>query len=267
MNNPFANAIVNAGTYVPREGDYIGEDGFWYCGKCRTPRQCRLTEDNILKGVVVAINCRCMSEEYQERERRRIAGRHDTLRNLAFSDPAQHSWTFANDNGRNPKMDIARRYCAKWDKIREKNYGLVLWGGVGCGKSYMAGCIANELIDRGIPVRMTSFARIMNDLMGSVSGRNEYIDRLCAAELLIIDDFGVERNTEYAMEQIYTVIDARYRSRMPLILTTNMTLEELQNPSDRMHSRIYDRILEMCLPVRFTGESMRRRKVSAEILA
>lgn len=266
MRHPFADAIVNAGRYVPAEGDYKGDDGLWYCGKCHTPRQFVITEESPIKGVVVAVMCRCMKEEYVADEKRRSIGRIDSMRSMAFSDPAQAAWTFANDNGRNPKMDIAHRYCDKWEKIRKENYGLLLWGGVGCGKSYMAGCIANALLDRGIRVRMTNFSRIMNDLMGSYEGRNEYLERLCSAELLIIDDFGVERKTEYAMEQVYEVIDGRYRSRKPLIVTTNMTVSEFQHPQDIMHGRIYDRILEMCLPVRFTGESMRRPKVSGEIL-
>ena len=64
--------------------------------------------------------------------------------------------------------------------------------------------------------------------------------------LLVIDDLGVERNTEYAMEQMFTVIDSRYRSKKPLIVTTNLKLEEIKNPPDLAHARIYDRILERC---------------------
>ncbi len=60
-----------------------------------------------------------------------------------------------------------------------------------------------------------------------------------------------------ALEQVYNVIDSRYRSRKPLIVTTNLTLEELQHPEDTAHARIYDRLLEMCAPVRFTGENFR----------
>lgn len=68
----------------------------------------------------------------------------------------------------------------------------------------------------------------MNDLTASFEGRNEYIERLCRFPLLIIDDFGMERGTEYGLEQVYNVIDSRYRSRKPLIVTTNLTLDSLQ---------------------------------------
>ena len=76
----------------------------------------------------------------------------------------------------------------------------------------------------------------------------------------ILDDFGMERGTEYGLEQVYNVVDSRYRSRKPLIVTTNLTLEELQNPEDTAHARIYDRLTEMCTPVRITGENFRKAK-------
>ena len=68
----------------------------------------------------------------------------------------------------------------------------------------------------------------------------------------------MERGTEYGLEQVYNVIDSRYRSNKPLIVTTNLTLEELQNPEDTAHARIYDRLIEMCSPICFTGENFRK---------
>lgn len=56
--------------------------------------------------------------------------------------------------------------------------------------------------------------------------------------------------------------DSRYRSNKPLIVTKNLTLEQLQHPEDTAHARIYDRLLEMCVPVRFTGGNF--RKVTAQ---
>ena len=92
-------------------------------------------------------------------------------------------------------------------------------------------------------------------LSANFSEKNTYIKNLCRVPLLILDDFGMERGTEYGLEQIYAVIDGRYRSGKPLIATTNLTLQELKNPQDTAHARIYDRLLEMCVPVQFKGES------------
>ena len=77
---------------------------------------------------------------------------------------------------------------------------------------------------------MTNFALILNDLAASFENRNEYISRLCRYPLLIIDDFGMERGTEYGLEQVFNVIDSRYRSGKPLIVTTNLTLDDPAEP-------------------------------------
>ena len=71
------------------------------------------------------------------------------------------------------------------------------------------------MMEQEVPVRMTNFALILNDLTASFEGRNDYIARLRHASLLIIDDFGMERGTEYGLEQVYNVIDSRYRSKKP----------------------------------------------------
>ncbi len=141
--------------------------------------------------------------------------------------------------------------------IQAENIGYLLWGGVGTGKSYFAGCIANALMEQEVAVRMTNFALILNGLTASLEGRNDYIAKLCRAPLLILDDFGMERGTEYGLEQVYNAIDSRYRSRRPLIVTTNLALQDLQHPQDTTHARIYDRLLEMCAPIRFSGENFR----------
>ena len=79
----------------------------------------------------------------------------------------------------------------------------------------------------------------------------------CCDKLLIIDDLGVERDTSYALETVYLVIDERYKSGQPFIITTNLSLEELCNPADLEHGRIYDRIMERCVPVAFSGKNYR----------
>ena len=246
---------------TPAPGDYTGEDGLLYCGKCHTPRQCR-TSDPRLEGRLVPCSCRCERERLEREKARQEADRHRQavrgLKKRGFTDPAMEEWTFEGDNGRCPQLSRARFYVDNWPAMQEENIGYLLWGSVGTGKSYFAGCIANALMEQEVAVRMTSFALILNDLAANVQGRNEYIGRLCRAPLLILDDFGVERGTEYSLEQVYHVIDSRYRSKKPLIVTTNLSLQELQHPQDTAHARIYDRVLEMCAPIRFSGENFRK---------
>ena len=199
--------------------------------------------------------------EQQRKHRDKV----EELKRRGFTDPAMREWTFANDNGRNPQMKTARFYVEHWEDMKAGNIGYLLWGSVGTGKSYLAGCIANALMEKEISVRMTNFALILNDLAATFEGKNEYISNLCRYPLLILDDFGMERDTAYGLEQVYSVIDSRYRSRRPLIVTTNLTLQQIQNPTDTAYARIYDRLLEMCAPVRFTGGNFRRETAQAKL--
>lgn len=215
------------------------------------------------------IECICQRTEREQQEALINQQKHiDLVRRLkaeGFSDPAMLDWTFANDNGRSPQMHHAHRYVEQWQTMRSENLGLLLWGGVGTGKSFLAGCIASALMEQEVPVRMTNFARILNELNGSFSGRNDIVDKFCRYPLLIIDDFGMERGTEYALEQIYSIVDSRYRSRKPLIVTTNLTLDEIRHPQDTAHARIYDRLLEMCVPISCIGASFRRETAQEKL--
>lgn len=188
------------------------------------------------------------------------------LKSLCFEDHALYSWNFEKDNGKNPVMKVARDYVSKWSDFASKNAGLVLWGDVGTGKTFFAACIANALVEQNVSVKMTNFSTILNDLFAE-SDKNKYLDRLNDYSLLIIDDLGIERGTEYVLEQVYNVIDTRYKSGKPLIITTNLTLDELKYPTDIPHKRIYDRVLGMCVPVMFNGTNFRKEEAEAKMEA
>ena len=264
MKNEINAVLENMTATTPEPEDYTGEDGLLYCGKCRKPKEAYFAPD---KAAIFGrdrhpAECDCQRAAREEREAAEKRRSHletvERLKRQGFTDKTMQDWTFANDNGSCPQMKNAAGYVARWEQIKDGNYGLLLWGRVGTGKSYFAGCIANALMEQEVPVCMTNFATILGDLAASFEGRNEYISRLCSYPLLILDDFGMERGTEYGLEQVYSVIDSRYRSGKPLIATTNLTLEELQHPQDTPHARIYDRLTSMCAPVRFTGSNFRK---------
>ena len=158
----------------------------------------------------------------------------------------------------------AKKYVAEWRKVKAENLGLLLWGDVGTGKSFAAACIANALLEQMVPVLMTNFSKILNQ-MGAMytEERYQYIASLNHYSLLIIDDLGIERSTEYAKEQVYAVIDERYKANLPLIITTNLTINEIRNPENVADARIYSRVLEMCTPVHVGGAD-RRQAVSRD---
>ena len=234
---------------------YRGEDGLIYCGKCHTPVQCRITFEG--RERIMPCICKCQKEE-RERQEQRMKEEEQLLyvrRLKATGIQERHlqDWTFASATD-TPSVQMAKRYAENWKKVKAENLGLLLWGDVGTGKSFLAACIANALLEKGVPVLMTNFSKILNQMGAMYSDeRYRYIASFNLFSLLIIDDLGIERNTEYALEQVYAVVDERYKAGLPLIITTNLTISQLRNPEDVAHARIYSRILEMCTPVHVPG--------------
>ncbi|MBQ3256125.1 MAG: ATP-binding protein [Oscillospiraceae bacterium] len=243
--------------------DYTGEDGLLYCGKCRTPKQAFFPEGKTLWGADRhPTECNCQKAERIEREAIEKEQQHRKtvadLKKHCFGEDRTNNWTFANDNGKTPQMGYAHLYAENWEKMRDENIGYLIWGRHDSGKSYLAACIANALMEQEVSVCMKDMKFIVNALEERFDGRNDYVASLCRYPLLIIDDLGAERNTEAAQAHVFSVIDSRYRSRKPLIVTTNLHLDQLQNPTDMAHARIYSRILEMCVPILCTGEQNRK---------
>lgn len=258
-----AEKMIAAAEPVP--GDYE-KDGLLYCGKCNTPKQHRGEFLGIVKIVPCICQCRAveLAAEEQRRQREKLQERIKKQRLAGFPESDMQHWTFSADDGAEQRiMRAAKNYVDNFAQFREQGKGLLLYGGVGTGKTFAAACIANALIDTGRPCLMTNFARVLNTLW-SIEEKQAYIDSFNKFDLLVLDDLGTERRSEYAQEQVFNVIDGRYRAGLPLIITTNLSIEEIKKPDSVGNSRIYDRVLEMCHPVEVTGKSRRRQKVAAE---
>ncbi|MCD8132542.1 MAG: ATP-binding protein [Clostridiales bacterium] len=244
-----------------QEDEYLNaEDGLIYCKKCHTPRQAKIeTGGRLLTPYVM---CRCRKEQHEKEEAdralRESLAEVSRMKAVGLQDTKLYDYCFANDSGINPEMRHAHTYVENWEKMKKDGTGLLLWGGVGTGKSFFAGCIANALLEQAVPVLMTNFARILNKLTGMYSDeRNQFVDSLNRYSLLIIDDLGAERSSGFAQEQVFNVIDSRYRSKKPLIVTTNLTIEEMKHPEELARERIYDRILERCIPIKINNRNIR----------
>ena len=258
----------------PENGDYYDSEGFLVCGKCHTRRQVEVNMPDLkavpfdLKKKVrvkMPVSCRCRAERrYQEEQmlqqdkdmRAMEALKRQSLMDERLRDVSFDSFRKTNDNAYNLKLCL--RYANHFDEMLAKNQGLLFYGGVGTGKTFAAACIANHLLNQRIPVIMTSFVKLLESMQGFSEDDSALIARLNRAKLLIIDDLGAERSTDYALEKVYDIVDSRYRTKLPIILTTNLSMTELKESTDIRYTRIYDRIFEMCYPMQFKGQSWRK---------
>lgn len=198
--------------------DYIGSDGLLYCGRCNTRKEREIIWfDN--KPKKVPVMCKCRAEE--ERLKKEQMQKEEEMRSIqrakisSMMDDTFRTACFANyqiRNGNERHLKVAKKYCIEFSKMYERNQGLLFWGTVGTGKSYTAACIANYLLEANTSVVMTSFVRILQEMQGFDREREEtFTNKLNSVKLLIIDDLGAERSTDYALEKVYGIIDNRYR--------------------------------------------------------
>lgn len=273
LNGVIKNAIRNN---QPEEGDYLDSEGFIVCGKCRTRRQVEIEVPDLKSDkpgkktrIKVPVSCRCRAEKQnqetlmwkKEKEMQVIA----SLKKQSLMDERIRNACFDNfrktkDNSYNLKLCL--RYAIHFDNMLEKNQGLLFYGGVGTGKTFSAACIANYLLEQRVPVVMTSFVKLLESMMNFKEEDSVLISRLNRTKLLIIDDLGAERSTDTALEKVYNIVDSRYRAKLPIILTTNLDMNDMKETVDVRYTRIYDRIFEMCYPVQFTGKSWRKSEAA-----
>lgn len=246
---------------------HFEKDGHIYCKTCNERIDGKVIP-MLDKPMVIRTACKCDRDRQEQEKLREKKIEQDRLRQNCFISKNQIAYTFENADENTDKDIIkkAKNYVKHFEEMRKDNVGLLLYGNVGSGKTYIACSISNAIItEYSYNVKMRNFAQILNDLQkgGFTLDRNEYIEQITSPALLILDDFGIERNTEYALEQIYNVINARYLKARPTIITTNLNFKDIEKEQeDIMLGRIYSRIIEMCLPLRVTG--LDRRKIQSK---
>lgn len=249
-NNEFAKAIkmimTNATVKVNPE-DYKNENGLWVCGKCHKPKEgFTLLFDEKIK---VPFTCDCEKAEYERKSEERIQRNNDFRREKSFSGLKKTEFTFENDNGDNPNVTaLCKKYVENFDEFRREGEGLLFYGTTGSGKTFHACCIANALIDKGYRVYQTNFIEIEERIKRGYSDYS-YASIARENELVIIDDLGAERNSEYINSIVYNVINALCENNTSFIITTNLSIGEITDASNESLWRVYERILAKCEPI------------------
>lgn len=153
---------------------------------------------------------------------------------------------------------LANNYVDNWQQMKRRGKGLYFWGNVGSGKTYTAVAIAKAIMEREIAETMYfSFTDLMSRVRSSYhddDNTEDLLERVRTCELLVIDDLGLEKATEWVAEQLYLIVNSRYEAMLPMIITSNQSPEDLA----AMHNaQISSRILEMCQTVKFSGADRR----------
>lgn len=248
--------------FVLREND-IERNGHIYCKSCGKRVDGELVDLGFTK-FIPRIKCECEIKREKENEERKRLMKISSLKRDCFSSPNQHQYTFEKFlNQKGQAYKVSYNYAKSFEQMKKDNVGLLFYGDVGSGKTYLACSIANELIEREqVKVKIMNLSQVINQIQKSAFkvDSNEIISNLSNIPLLILDDLGIERDTSYAREQVYNIINSRYLKGRPTIFTTNLSLEIIQNPNIELeYQRIYSRILEMTIPVKVTGEDFRRK--------
>ncbi|HEO6656909.1 TPA: ATP-binding protein [Streptococcus agalactiae] len=247
-------------SYDP-EKEYI-KDGHAFCRVCHE-RKDGNPIPMLNKPMIFKMACRCDRDRMAREKEREKQMEIERLKKNCFNSIIQWSYTFENYQGEeNQSLIIAKNFVKDYEEMKKENIGLLFYGSVGSGKTYLACCIANALIeDYQIGVKIRNFAQIINELQkgGFDFDKNAYIESLVNTSVLILDDLGIERDTSYAKEQVYNIVNNRYLKQKPTIFTTNLSYDTIQNCKDSVeYQRIYSRIIEMCIPVMVVGEDFRK---------
>ena len=263
MEDKIKTIVIDGVEFTFSEDKAFEKDGHVYCRKCKE----KIDSDplNCLgnKKILFRRQCKCDREEESLRKEKEEADHIRRLREECFITSRNLiNCTFdrviAPDR---QEVIIAKNFVKNLKELSKDNNGLIFHGNVGTGKTYLAACIANKIIeDYQIRVKMRNIPQIINDIEkgGFDIDKNDYYRKLSSVSLLILDDFGIERNTEYVNEMVYQIINTRYESKKPTIISTNIPLGVIMNGSNDIDKeRIYSRLREMCIPVKIAGKDIR----------
>jgi DNA replication protein DnaC len=165
--------------------------------------------------------------------------------------PAEaHGWTFKNFIPRKDTeaaLKAAKHYAEDFKSARKLGFGLIFYGCTGCGKSHLAAAIANTVIQQEYSVRWWTVPELYAEIRGTYHGNGSEADILHECKnvsLLVLDDLGAEKPTEWTQQTVNTIINARIANKKPTVITTNLGIKELSQHGildERTISRISDK--------------------------
>lgn len=258
--------IKETATFPPRDAQT------WSCRDCRDQG---FTENS------VSYQCYGMSDKHFCSECEKGRAMYDEWRNQSEQQANLRAWKQdridralrisgiegffrskrLNDLKGNPKLhDEITKFLGNWKAMKQNGYGFYFWGNVGAGKTHAAIVLANELMEREMVEVLflnmpDAITRVKNTFDTDVKNEDaKLFERMKEMELLVLDDMGVEKYSDWMADQLYQIIDHRWKNRKPMIITSNLSLEDL---AKSYKPQIASRITGCCKPIRFTDRDRR----------
>lgn len=243
-----ANTKAEEAAKFNGRGDvFTGADGVVRCRKCKQPRMFLFEE----AGRWLPCACACNGAEDEDkaeliaanRRQSGIDGRYSRADFERFDETPENKEVF----------EACLRFALRFEKVRKRGMGIYLHGQSGTGKTYLAACIGNMLLEAGVEVFFANVNTILSEIRYAYSQRNSelpIVQKYMNAEFMIFDDIGTEKystRTEamsFAQDKFFQIIDGRYIRQKPTVFTSNYTLEQLVAERGMLVKTV-DRIAEM----------------------
>lgn len=226
------------------------------CKKCKEVIRYKTNKYEFMR------DCKCMRKY-------RVEAKLDKFKNLSITDRNFKSDIFMNakidKNGAEAELyRKIKNYVKGFDEVLKLNDGLLFKGNCGTGKTFLANCICNFLIDKGYAVlsfKLADYLRVLREDFEKKTGlEGKLLEAIKEADMLFIDDLGSEKLSEdWGKEKLCTLIDTRYSARKPILITTNLTATEMVDFLRYKNTdKILDRINQMTKTFDFTWETKRK---------
>lgn len=149
-------------------------------------------------------------------------------------------------------------YSERESLFKDKRNGLLIFGGIGSGKTHLACAIANAMIERGIPALFATFSEHLEHIREEFdhTGQKKYLSMLKNTPIVVLDDLGKERKSEWTQQILFDIVNYRYEHMLPIIITSNFDVDGMAN---YVGGAVWSRLYEMCSAVETKGKDYRQK--------